>query len=50
MLSATGKCLQIAAWLESPDRADRRRGSFHLSLVRQSMEDAARTQPKKETP
>lgn len=33
---------QIAAWLESPDKADRRRGSFHLALIRQSMEDVAR--------
>lgn len=39
---------QIAAWLESPDRADRRRGSFHLALVRQSMEDVARKQPRKD--
>ena len=33
---------QIAAWLESPERADRRRASFNLSLLRSSMEDVAR--------
>ena len=36
---------QIAAWLESPDRGDRRRASFQLALLRQSMEDAAKSSP-----
>lgn len=36
---------QIAGWLESPDRDDRRRASYHLALLRQSMEDVARRAP-----
>lgn len=35
---------QLAAWLESPDRSDRRKASFNLALLRQAMEDLARNQ------
>lgn len=34
---------QIAAWLESPDVNDRRRASFHLATLRNTLEQGTRS-------